>query len=165
MSRPLAGLKGVAYYGCLSQRPPKVTDADQPENPVSMDRLLETIGMEVCPWSYKTDCCGASLTLTRLDVIHKLSGDLFEAAQEAGAECLVTDCPMCQSNLDTREGEIEVLRGKRFDLPVFYVTELIALAFGDRRTSRWWKKHFVDPAPLLRRKGLLAEEREVKVEG
>ncbi len=161
---PLAGLKGVAYYGCLSQRPPKVTDAERPENPVSMDGLLEAIGLEVCPWSYKTDCCGASLTLTRLDVIHKLSGDLFEAATEAGAECLVTDCPMCQSNLDTREGEIEVVRGKRFGLPVFYVTELIALAFGDGRTSRWWKKHFVDPAPLLRRKGLLVKEEKLRVE-
>ena len=155
VSRPLEGLAGVAYYGCLSQRPPKVTDAAEPENPTSMDRLLEAIGMEVRPWSYKTDCCGASLTLTRTDVVHKLSGDLFEAAREAGAECLVTDCPMCQSNLDTRQAEIEAARNERFHLPVFYVSELMALAFGDDRTSRWWKKHFVDPVPLLRQKGLL----------
>ena len=154
VKKPLAGLRGVAYYGCLAQRPPKVTDAQQPENPVSMDRLLEAVGMEVRPWSYKTDCCGASLTLTRTDVIHKLSGDLFEAAQEAGAECLVTDCPMCQSNLDTRQGEIEADRGKRFGLPVFYLTELMGLAFDHEQSSRWWKKHFVDPAPLLASKGL-----------
>ncbi len=152
---PLKGLAGVAYYGCLSQRPPGVTGAEAPENPTSMDRLLEVIGMDVRPWSYKTDCCGASLTLTRPDVIHKLSGDLFEAALEAGAECLVTDCPMCQSNLDTRQAEIEAERDTRFNLPVFYVTELIALAFGDRKASRWWKKHFVDPVPLLSGKGLL----------
>jgi len=155
VSRPLEGLAGVAYYGCLSQRPPKVTDAAEPENPTSMDRLLETIGMEVRRWSYKTDCCGASLTLTRTDVIHKLSGDLFEAAREAGAECLVTDCPMCQSNLDTRQAEIEAARNERFHLPVFYVSELMALAFGHDQTSRWWKKHFVDPVPLLSGKGLL----------
>jgi len=155
VTRPLAGLKGVAYYGCLSQRPPKVTDAEDPENPTSMDRLLETIGMEVRPWSYKTDCCGASLTLTRTDVIHKLTGDLFEGAQEAGAECLVTDCPMCQSNLDTRQADVEAERRKRFGLPVFYLSELIALAFGDERASHWWKKHFVDPMPLLSSKGLL----------
>jgi heterodisulfide reductase subunit B len=152
--KPLLGLAGVAYYGCVSQRPPKITDAESPENPTSMDRLLAMIGMEVRPWSYKTDCCGASLTLTRTDVIHKLSGDLFEAAQEAGAECVVTDCPMCQSNLDTRQAEIEAKRNKKYDLPVFYVTELIALAFGEPRTSGWWKKHFVDPIPLLAAKGL-----------
>jgi len=155
--RPLAGLAAVPYYGCLSQRPPKVTDSPSPENPVSMDRLLAAIGIEVRPWSYKTDCCGASLPLTRPEVVRKLSGDLFEAAQEAGAECLVTDCPLCQSNLDTLARDIEAERGKRFDLPVFYVTELMALAFGHENTGRWWRRHFVDPRPLLERKGLIRE--------
>ena len=155
VTKPLTGLKGVAYYGCLSQRPPKITDAGAPEYPVSMDHLLRAIGMEVVPWSYKTDCCGGSLTLTRPDVLRKLSGDLFEAAREVGAECIVTDCPMCQSNLDTRETEIEAERGRQFNLPVLYLTELMALAFGDDRTKGWWKKHFVDPTDLLRSKNLL----------
>ncbi len=154
VTRPLAGLAGVAYYGCLSQRPPKVTDSRQPENPTSMDDLLRAIGMEVRPWSYKTDCCGGSLAVARTDLVRKLSGDLFEAAVEAGAQCVVTDCPLCQANLDTRQAEIEAERAKRFGLPVFYVTELMALAFGDRGAERWWKKHFVDPRPLLERKGL-----------
>jgi heterodisulfide reductase subunit B len=153
--KPLAGLAAVPYYGCLSQRPPKITDAEAPENPISMDELMRAIGMVVRPWSYKTDCCGASLTLTRSDVVHKLTGDLFEAAQEAGAECIVTDCPLCQSNLDTGQGEIEAERAKQFNLPVFYVTELMALAFGHPSAAKWWKKHFVDPAPLLASKGLL----------
>jgi heterodisulfide reductase subunit B len=155
VKKPLVGLAGVAYYGCLSQRPPKITDAETPENPTAMDDLLRVLGMDVRPWSYKTDCCGASLAVTRTDLVRKLSGDLFEAAQEAGAECMVTDCPMCQSNLDTRQAEIEAERGKQFGLPVFYLTELMALAFGDARAARWWKKHFVDPRPLLERKGLL----------
>jgi heterodisulfide reductase subunit B len=152
---PLAGLAGVAYYGCLSQRPPKVTDAQSPENPTSMDDLMRALGMDVRPWSYKTDCCGGSLAVSRTDLVRKLSGDLFEAAVEAGAECLVTDCPMCQSNLDTRQAEIEAERGRQFGLPVFYITELMALALGDSRAARWWKKHFVDPRPLLKRRGLL----------
>ena len=155
VKKPLTGLAGVPYYGCLSQRPPKITDAEQPENPTAMDDLMRAIGMEVRPWSYKTDCCGASLTLTRTDVVHKLSGDLLEAAREAGAECLVTDCPMCQSNLDTRQAEIEARRHTQYNLPVFYLTELMALAFGDPRVARWWKRHFVDPTPLLSSKDLL----------
>jgi heterodisulfide reductase subunit B2 len=155
LKKPLAGLAGVAYYGCLSQRPPKVTGARAPENPAAMDDLMRALGMEVRPWSYKTDCCGASLAVTRTDLVRKLSGDLFEAAQEAGAECLVTDCPMCQSNLDTRQAEIEAERDREFGLPVFYITELMALALGDGRAARWWKKHFVDPRPLLKRRGLL----------
>jgi heterodisulfide reductase subunit B len=154
VKRPLVGLVGVAYYGCLSQRPPKVTDSRQPENPTSMDDLLRAIGMEVRPWSYKTDCCGGSLAVARTDLVRKLSGDLFDAALEAGAQCVVTDCPLCQSNLDTRQAEIEAERSKRYGLPVFYVTELMALALGDNGADRWWKRHFVDPRPLLRSKGL-----------
>lgn len=155
VTKPLTGLVGVAYYGCLSQRPPKVTGARTPENPTSMDNLLRTIGMDVRHWSYKTECCGASLVLTRTDVIRRLTGDLFEAAVEAEAECMVVDCSMCQSNLDTRQAEVEAQRGKRYDLPIFYVTELMALAFGDPEVGRWWKRHFVDPVPLLKSKGLM----------
>lgn len=155
VSKRLEGLAGVPYYGCLSQRPPKVTGAAKPENPMDMDGLMRAIGMEVRPWSYKTDCCGGSLAVARTDLVRKLSGDLFEAAQEAGAECIVTDCPMCQANLDMRQGEIEAERGTHYGLPVFYVTELMALAFGVGRTARWWKKHFLDPRPLLESKGLL----------
>ena len=153
--RPLTGLAGVPYYGCLSQRPPKVTDAPHPEWPTAMDELMETIGVEVRRWSYKTDCCGASLTLTRPDLVRKLSGDLFEAAAEAGAECLVTDCPLCQSNLDAQQASIEAERGVQFGMPVFYITELMALALGCDHPDRWWRKHFVDPRPLLESKGLL----------
>ncbi len=152
--RPLVGLRGVAYYGCLSQRPPQVTDAPHPENPTAMDDLMRAIGMEVRPWSYKTDCCGGSLAVARTDLVRKLSGELFEAAQEAGAECVVTDCPMCQSNLDTRQAEIEAERQKRYGLPVFYITELMGVALGEGQARRWWKRHFVDPIPLLQSKGL-----------
>jgi heterodisulfide reductase subunit B len=155
VTKPLNGLAAVPYYGCLSQRPPRITDAESPENPLAMDELMRAIGMDVRKWSYKTDCCGASLALARTDLVRKLSGDLLAAAKEAGAECLVTDCPLCQSNLDTRQSEIEAERGERFGLPVFYVTELMALAFGDDRAARWCKKHLVNPRPLLESKGLL----------
>jgi len=152
--QPLSGLAVVPYYGCLSQRPPKVTDAPAPENPTSMDELLAALGAEVRRWSYKTDCCGASLTLTRPEVVERLSGRLLEAAREAGGECLVTDCPMCQSNLDSVQAQAMRGGAEPEGLPVFYITELMALAFGDRRTERWWKRHFLDPLPLLRSKGL-----------
>ena len=153
VTRPLHGLRGVCYYGCLSQRPPDITDSKAHENPTSMDRLLSAIGMEVMPWSHKTDCCGASMTLSRTDVVRRLGGKLLAAAQEAEAECIVTVCPLCQSNLDTLEAEIEAELGRRFNLPVLYVTELMALAFG-HGAGNWWKKHFVDPTSLLKSKNL-----------
>ncbi len=146
---PLAGLKAVPYYGCLTMRPPKVLDADNYEFPTLMDDVLDRIGADVMKWSYKTDCCGGSLTLTRIDIVHKLAGDLFEAAVEAGGDCIVTDCPMCQSNLDTRQQEVNTAFKKQYNLPVFYISELVALALGAGNSDSWWNKHFVDPRPLL----------------
>jgi heterodisulfide reductase subunit B len=151
----LKGLQAIPYYGCLTVRPPKIMAPENCEDPQGIDRILSILGARAVLWSFKTDCCGGNLALTRTEIVRKLSGDLFEMALEAGGECMVTDCPMCQANLDTRQAEVEQERGKKYDLPVFYITELMGLALGEKRTAHWWKKHLVDPRPLLRRKGLI----------
>jgi len=147
--RPLSGLKCVCYYGCLTQRPPKVTGAEDPEDPQTMDRLLDALGAQVFPWSYKTDCCGASLALTRPDLVGGLVSRLVEHAAETGAQCIVTGCQMCQSNLDMRQPR----SGNR--LPILYFTELMGLAMGLPDVGSWLSRHIVDPLPLLRERGLL----------
>jgi len=155
VKKPLAGLKAVPYYGCLTVRPPKITKAKNPENPVALDEILETLGAGIAKWSFKTDCCGGSFSLSKPDVVVSLSGDLMEAAKHAGADCFVTDCPMCQANLDSRQKEIEKERGKKYGLPVLFITELMALAMGIEATPLWLKKHLVDPFPILRKRGLI----------
>lgn len=153
--KPLLGLESVCYYGCLITKPPQITGAADPDNPESMDNILEALGAEVKNWSYKTDCCGAEHVLTMPEVAWKMMQRLFDMAQEAGAEAMVVACPMCHSNLDSHQGEISAQAGKRFNVPVFYFTELMGLAFGDPSVEKWFARHFVDPRPLLREKGLL----------
>ena len=155
IKRPLTGLKMVSYYGCLLVRPPKVTGAKKYENPEEMDRLLSLMGAEMIPWSYKTDCCGGSLVLTRTDIVRRLTRKLFDKALEAGAEAIAVACPLCQSNLDTRQEEISSEAGKKYDLPILYFTELIGLSLGHPDAGKWWKRHFVDPTKLLASKGLI----------
>ena len=155
IKRPLTGLKMVSYYGCLLVRPPKVTGAKKYENPEEMDRLLSLMGAEMIPWSYKTDCCGGSLVLTRTDIVRRLIRKLFDKALEAGAEAIAVACPLCQSNLDTRQEEISSEAGKKYDLPILYFTELIGLSLGHPDAGKWWKRHFVDPTKLLASKGLI----------
>jgi len=155
VKRPLTGLKVVCYYGCLLVRPPDVTGVKQYEHPEEMDRLIELMGAEPIPWSYKTDCCGGSLSLTRTDIVMRLTGKLFEKAIEAGAEAMVVACPLCQSNLDSRQEEISRESGNHYELPIFYFTELIGLALGHRDADKWFKRHFVDPRKLLASKGLV----------
>jgi heterodisulfide reductase subunit B len=152
--RSLNGLKVVCYYGCLLVRPPKVTGAKNFENPEEMDRLMTLLGAEAIPWSYKTDCCGGSLVLSRTDIVRRLTQKLFDKALQAGAEAIIVACPLCQSNLDSRQEEISREAGKNYDLPVLYFTELIGLAMGHRDAGKWFKRHFVDPRKLLTSKGL-----------
>ena len=154
VTRPLRGLRAVPYYGCLTVRPPKVVDAAQYENPTALDEILKAIGAQPVAWSYKTDCCGGSFSISRPDVVRKLSGDLLKAARDAGGECIVTDCPMCQANLDSRQAEIEKEQNTKFDMPILFITELIALALGIGGVKKWLGKHLVDSRPLLSAKGL-----------
>jgi heterodisulfide reductase subunit B len=155
IAKPLTGLKVVCYYGCLTVRPPKMTGIKEYENPQHMDHLMELLGVEAIPWSYKADCCGASLQLTRTDIVRRLSGKLLSMAKEAEADCLVTGCTMCHANLDTRQDELEKEVGGNFNLPVLYFTELMGLAFGHKEAKKWLGRHITDPIKVLNSKGLI----------
>ncbi len=156
VTTPLTELRAVSYYGCLATRPPERTGAADVENPESMDRLLSLAGAEALPWSFKTDCCGASLTLTRTDIVTRLVDRLLRMAVEAGADCVVVACSMCHANLDARQAEAAQEHGGDYDLPIFYISELLGLAMGCADAPRWWRRHLTDPTPLLRAKGLAA---------
>jgi len=153
--KPLQGLQCVSYYGCLVARPPAMTDKGDCENPQNMERLLKVLGAEPRDWSFKTDCCGAGLALSRPDIIDTLTQRLYERALAAGAECFVVSCQMCQANLDLTQERISKKFGKAYDLPVFYFTELIGLALGHPQVRDWLAKHLVNPLPLLQKKGLI----------
>ncbi|HEU0295411.1 MAG TPA: CoB--CoM heterodisulfide reductase iron-sulfur subunit B family protein [Anaerolineales bacterium] len=139
---PLTGLKVVTYYGCLLVRPPEIAQFDDPDNPQVMAALLRAVGAEVMPWSHATDCCGGSLSLGRSDVVGQLVGKLASRATEAGADAIVTACPLCQVNLEMRQTTAP-------KVPTFYFTELLGLAFGLPEATKWWKKHLIDPGPAL----------------
>ena len=150
VKKPLKGLKIVSYYGCLLVRPPKVTEFGEHENPVLMDEIMEAIGAEPLDWSGKIDCCGGSLALTRTDIVCKLVEDLVVAARKAGANCVVTACPLCQANVDTRQNGI-----KDELLPIFYFSELMGISFELPNIKKWLKKHVISPYKLLREHKLI----------
>ncbi|HJW83913.1 MAG TPA: CoB--CoM heterodisulfide reductase iron-sulfur subunit B family protein, partial [Anaerolineae bacterium] len=152
VKRPLTGLRVVCYYGCLLTRPPQVTEAAHPENPVDMDALMSALGAEVKDWSYKTSCCGASHSLTRPDIVLRLSSELIAHAREAGADVIAVACPLCHANLDARQFQMKL----DAPLPVLYFTQLMAVALGLPENAAALGKNLVDPRPLLKDKGFLA---------
>lgn len=142
VKKQLTGIKAVSYYGCLLLRPPEVCEFDDYENPAMLDGILNAMGAEVRPWSYKTDCCGGSLTISKTSIVVSMVDKLMTMAREAGANCIVTACPVCMANLDMRASS-------HLKLPVFYFTELMALALGLQGPAEWFKLHNVDPTPLV----------------
>ncbi|MFZ5800369.1 MAG: CoB--CoM heterodisulfide reductase iron-sulfur subunit B family protein [Candidatus Omnitrophota bacterium] len=150
--RELKGLKVACYYGCLLTRPPEVTELDDLEEPRLMDDLMRTIGVEPVVWPYKTECCGASFSLTKTEIVLKLSADILQMAADEGAQAMVVACPLCQSNLDLRQPMINQRYQKQFHLPVFYFTQLTGLALGIKPQNLGFNKHIVNPLPLLKEK-------------
>lgn len=147
--QPLHGLRAVCYYGCMVNRPPKITDAPSWENPTTMDRLMETVGAEVLDWPFKTDCCGASHAVARPDLVSALVGKLLKRALDQGAHCVVVSCQMCHANLDLYQNRIVQEQGLASSIPVFYFTDLIGFALGEIKARDWIKRHIVDGEPLL----------------
>jgi heterodisulfide reductase subunit B len=154
IKRPLTGLKVACYYGCLLARPAEITGFDDPENPTLMDRLLETAGATPVEWPHKTECCGASFSITDSGIVLDLSNRILLMAQAAGADCIATACPLCQLNLDMRQKEIEARSGNRYNLPVFYFTQLLGLAMGCRAEELSLDSLVVEPKALLEAKGI-----------
>jgi heterodisulfide reductase subunit B len=143
VKRPLTGLKLVPYYGCLLVRPAVVRTADNPDHPQQLDRLMRAAGAEVRHWAYKTDCCGGALSIARKEIVSHLVDRLLDMAVDAGADAVVTACPLCVSNLEMRR------TGNR-RLPVLYFTELLGVAMGLDGPQAWFGKHLVNPYPLLK---------------
>jgi heterodisulfide reductase subunit B len=144
--RTLEGMRLACYYGCLSLRPPAITGAVEYEDPRGLDVTVEALGAESVRWSHKTECCSGSLSLVRPDIARRLVGEIAAAAVHAGAQALVTDCPMCQANMESRQ--LDLAAGETQTLPVFFSTELIAAAMEDEVDVGRWKKHLIAPRGL-----------------
>ena len=117
---PLSGKKIAAYYGCLLLRPNSVMGMDDPENPTIMENLIRAIGAEPVVYAKRNECCGGYVTMESPELARKKSNDVMENAKAAGADMIVTACPLCRYNL-IKSGS---------DIPVVYITELLAEALG-----------------------------------
>ncbi len=151
---PLKGLKVTPYYGCLLLKPKEV-GIDNPYRPVILKELLEALGAEVVDSPYEIKCCGSYLTVNNKYKVAEMTYDRLTFAQRMGAEAIALTCPLCAFNLDNRQKEVMELKNNFKTMPVFYFTQLMAVAFGiDERFSAF-ELNYVDPRPLLKVKKLL----------
>ena len=122
VANPLKGRKVAAYYGCLLLRPSKELGFDNPENPSIMEDFIRALGAEPALYAYRNECCGGYVTLENNGLAQKKCNAIMASAKDAGAETIITACPLCMYNLDANA------TGEK--LPVHYFTELLAEALG-----------------------------------
>jgi len=143
VQKPLTELKPACYYGCLLTRPPDVVKFDDSEQPSSFESILAALGAKPVDWNFRTECCGGGMTMAKEETVLDLSRRILADAQQHGANCLATACPMCHVNLDMKQRGIEERYGVRFGLPVYYLTDLVGLALEMSSKELGIDRHFV----------------------
>ncbi|MFC1950813.1 CoB--CoM heterodisulfide reductase iron-sulfur subunit B family protein [Chloroflexota bacterium] len=158
VEKDLSMLKVVCYYGCLLTRPPKVTQFDVCEYPVTMDNVLRAAGITTLDWDHKTICCGASFSLSKPDIVVELSHNIIQDAKDVGADAIVVACPMCHANLDTRQDDMEKKYGVHPQMPVLYFTQLMGYSFGLSPEELLLDKHLTNVSSMIEKANAPVEE-------
>jgi heterodisulfide reductase subunit B len=136
--------KSACYYGCLLVRPHSILKFDRVEDPQSMDVLVKKAGGNAIDWAFKTECCGAGMSVSRTDTVARLSGNIMKDAVDRDAEVVVVACPMCHSNLDMRRPEINKFLDKKIDIPVLYISQVLGLAVGIDAKTLGLNRHMTE---------------------
>jgi len=145
----LSGIKVACYYGCLLVRPQSLITSDDCEQPTSMEKLVIITGAEAVNWNYKTECCGAGHSIAHTEIVEKLSKNIIDDAVAHGAEAIIVACPMCHSNLDMRQRNIKRDYKGHKELPIFYLSEWLGLAFGIEYKKLGLNLHMVNTMPMI----------------
>ena len=148
--KPLNGLKVAGYVGCQSVRP--FGEYDSVNKPVVQDRLIEALGAEAVPFPDKIKCCGSGIFLPEIDYCLELVKNILEDAVKHGGELISTVCPMCAMNLEMYQGRVNEKYGTDFDIPIVYLTQLMAVAFGmDLKKDAALNYNVIPPEGILKK--------------
>jgi heterodisulfide reductase subunit B len=124
---PLREMKIAPYYGCLLTRP---AGQYSPEFPTILEELIKRLEAEPVELSHKTSCCGGPIFMPREQAANDIAFAILAEAKEAGAEAIVTVCPLCHLMLDAKQKALEQKRALEIGIPVLYVTQLVGIALG-----------------------------------
>lgn len=149
----LSGLKCAAFYGCYLLRAQKSIPFDDPHQPESMENVFRALGATPVYYRGRTQCCGWPLSSYATTQSFQMAGKQIQDAIAAGADCLVTPCPLCHLNLDSRQPEVEKVIEQKLGLPVLHLPQLIALAVGVEPKQLGLDRHIVSTRPILEKLG------------
>ncbi|MEM7553152.1 MAG: CoB--CoM heterodisulfide reductase iron-sulfur subunit B family protein [Cyanobacteria bacterium P01_A01_bin.84] len=149
VTHKLTGLKCAAFYGCYLLRSQKTMPYDNPSNPEAMENIFRSVGATPIYYKGRTQCCGWPLSSYATNESFQMAGGHLQEALEAGADCIVTPCPLCHLNLDSRQPEVETVIDQKLSLPILHLPQLIGLALGITPKELGLQRHVVSTKKLL----------------
>ena len=147
--RGLKGLKIAPFYGCQILRPSKILGFEDPDRPWSLERIIEACGGEAIDYPAKIKCCGFPIIQAREETALGELIQPIEQAKEAGADALVTPCPLCHLSLDAWQSKLKESTGKDFAMPILHLSQLVGVAAGLEESELKFKRHVVPVTPVL----------------
>ncbi len=146
---PLNGFKVAVHYGCHYLRPSEVINWDDPFYPVTIDEIVRVLGADSIDYELKMECCGNPLEKSDKDLSLQMIDNKFKSIEESGANCVTLVCPACYQQFDFNQRELNKKNETNYNFPIFYLSELVALAFGFKSEELGFKFHRVRPTTLL----------------
>jgi succinate dehydrogenase / fumarate reductase cytochrome b subunit len=145
----LKGLKVAPFYGCQILRPSKIQGFEDPDRPSSLERIITACGGEPVDYPAKVKCCGFPIIQAREDVALGELIQPIEQAYEAGADCIVTPCPLCHLSLDAWQSKLKKQTGRDFKMPILHLAQLVGVAAGLADSELKFKRHVVSVKPVI----------------
>jgi succinate dehydrogenase / fumarate reductase cytochrome b subunit len=147
----LKGLKVAPFYGCQILRPSKLLGFEDPDRPWSLEAIIEACGGEPIDYPAKVKCCGFPIIQAREETALAELIQPIEQSVEAGADAMVTPCPLCHLSLDAWQQKLAATTGRSFDMPILHLSQLIGVAAGLEESELKFKRHVVSVEPVLSR--------------
>ncbi len=147
--KPLEGFKVAIHYGCHYLRPSEIINWDDPFDPITIDEIIKTLGAESIDYDLKMECCGNPVEKSDMDLSLLMIDNKFKSIQQSGANCVALVCPACFQQFDFKQRELNKKNNSNYKIPIFYLSELVALAFGYKPEELGLKFHRVQPKTLL----------------
>jgi heterodisulfide reductase subunit B len=149
VEKPLEGFKVAVHYGCHYLRPSEIIGWDDPFEPKTIDELVTALGAESVDYDLKMECCGNPVEKSDKDLSLLMIENKLKAIQAAGANCVVVVCPACYQQYEFNQKELSKKGDTEFNIPIFYLSELIALAFGFKPEDLGFNFHRIKPTELF----------------
>ena len=147
----LKGLRIAPFYGCQILRPSKLLGFEDPDKPESLERIIEACGGDAIDYPAKIKCCGFPIIQAREDVALAELIQPIEQAMEAGADAMVTPCPLCHLSLDAWQSKLREQTGRDFHMPILHLSQLIGVAAGLDDAELKFRRHLVSLEPVVDR--------------